>query len=170
MHHSEHSFHNVTRVEAPPPKRLFQSNGSPFSTRRITIHDADGLSDVVLYAADENALELLYHEPTEAGLKRLTTEELDALANAVRAERQSRDPQPAPDAQDYPSQEAYEAALEMHEKFQAAQILLAPDDTVPAGTSVAEHLAARYAEIDRHPRDCPGGPVTVTEDDGEVPF
>ncbi len=141
MHHSEHAFHNVTRVEAQETNRLFQSNGSAFSTRRILIHDKDGISEIALFAAHEEALALRQPERhVEAMLKDLSADQLDSLATAIRAERQSRDPQPA------------------------------PDDAVPAGTSVAEHLAARYAEIDRHPRDCPGGPVTVTEDDGEVPF
>ncbi len=195
MHHSEHAFHNVTRVEAQETTRLFQSNGSAFSTRRIIIHDNGGISEIALFANHEEALALRQPERhVEAMLKDLSVEQLDDLANAVRAERQSRDTANHPEgcscgAPDCP-------------QWQADQLgTPAADDAVPAGVSVAEHLAARYAEIDRHPReptqecldgtrrvmsshdweavpvsepavlprDCSGGPATVTDDDG-LPF
>lgn len=156
MHHSEHAFHNVTRVEAQETTRLFQSNGSAFSTRRVLVHDAGGVSEIALFAAHEEALALRQPERhVEAMLKDLSVEELDDLANAVRAERQSRDPS------------VQDQAAMRHEKV--------PDDAVPAGVSLAEHLAAQYAEIDRHPRDCApldlpaSGPVAVFDDDG-LPF
>ncbi len=164
MHHSEHAFHNVTRVEAHEPSRLFQSNGSAFSMRRILIHDKDGISEIALFAAHEEALALRQPErPVEAMLKDLSVEQLDDLANAVRAERQSREP--APDAQDFPTAEAYGAALLDHEAKADDTPYAARLEASLAQAEIEARLAGGCPEL--HPRDCPG--VTVTEDDG-LPF
>ncbi len=136
MHHSEHQFHNVIRLEAPPTQRLFQSNGSSFSTRRILVHDAGGISEITLFANAPKALDLLFCESLEGELAKMDTETLDALANAIRAERQSRDG--VPSAQPRECGECGDDALE--------------------GTP----FCLRHTSL--LPRDCPG--VTVTEDDG----
>ncbi len=124
---------DVERInDAGTRKHFDPHDAAPYWTRLITCHGGGHTITLVLHANRPDALELLPMFSLEAQLAKMDNDTLDALANAVRAERQSREP--------------------------------APDDAVPAGVTVAEHLAARYAEIDR---DCP---ATVTEDDGEVPF
>ncbi len=127
-------LHAVQRVYLNGCHKYHDPNGKTYHCRDLVIHgDHDTFTLSLVADAPGNTAECLTPHPlesTEVELAKLTTEELDALANAVRAERQSRTPEPTPDAQDYPSLAEYEAAL--------------------------------------HPRDCPG--VTVTEDDGEVPF
>ncbi len=146
MHHSEHQFHNVTRLEAPPTQRLFQSNGSSFSTRRILVHDAGGISEITLFANAPKALDLLFCESLEGELAKMNTETLDALSNTIRAERQSRETPPA---------------------LSPGQVGIGQGNT--AGDAVDEPALEAVNETMRQvlPRDCPG--VTVTEDDG-LPF
>ncbi len=164
--------------DAGTRKHFSPLDAAPYWTRMITCHGGGKTVTLILHANRKEALDLTPAQGVEAGLAEMDNDTLDALANAIRAERQSRDPQPA------------------------------PDDAVPAGVTVAEHLAPKYAEIDRHPQDTPApktcaycgetkpdhktgcwvessralprdcapvslpaaGPVTVTEDDGEVPF
>ncbi len=109
-------LHKVRRVYTNETRKYHEKDGRTYHCRDIVIHDAAGETFTIGLMADApgntaDCLDMLPREPTEAGLKRLTTEELDALANAVRAERQSRTPEPAPDAQDYPTLAEYEAAL-----------------------------------------------------------
>ncbi len=121
---------DVERINDAGTYKHYDLDGRVYYTRLITCHGGGRTVTLILHANTSEALELLPRKSIEADLAEMDTDTLDALANAIRAERQSRDPQPAPDAQDYPTLAEYETAL--------------------------------------HPRDCPG--VTVTEDDGEVPF
>ncbi len=143
-------------------------DGKPYWTRLITCHGGGKSVTLILHANRKEALDLLPRKSIEADLAEMNTDTLDALANAIRAERQSRhtvevSPGVLTDGHSISGTGPDIAAALGLEETQA------PDDAVPTGVTVAEHLAGKYAEIDRHPRDCPGGPVTVTEDDG-VPF
>ncbi len=136
---------DVERINDAGTRQHYDPDGTTYFTRLLTCHGGGRSATLILHADRKEALDLAPAQSIEAGLAEMDNETLDSLANAVRAERQSRDPQPA------------------------------PDDAVPAGITVAEHLAARYAEIDRHPRDCApvslpaSGPVAVFDDDG-LPF
>ncbi len=140
---------DVERInDAGTRKHFDPHDAAPYWTRLITCHGGGHTITLVLHARHPDALELLPMFSLEAQLTEMDTDTLDALANAVRAERQSRDPQPAPDAQDYPTAEAYGAALLDHE---------AKADDMPYTARLEASLAAEAAN------------VTVTEDDG-VPF
>ncbi len=127
-------------------------DGTRYWTRMIVCHGGGKTATLILHARKPEPLDFTPAQSIEAGLAEMDNDTLDSLANLIRAERQSRD-----------------APLDIPQHAAGMDVVVT-DDAVPAGVSLAEFLAPRYAEIDRHPRDCPGGPVTVTEDDGEPPF
>jgi hypothetical protein len=85
---------HITRLDAHEPRAGYDfCDGHPYWSRMIVAHGSHGDTlTLVLLSDDEDGLDLIMPESAvPAALKRLNVEELDALIDAARAERQSRD-------------------------------------------------------------------------------
>ncbi len=159
---------HVFRLDVHEPGAGYDAgSGKPYWSRCFVAHmEGGGTLTVVLLSDRPDGLDLHLGAGHVADhLTRLSVEELDSLSNAVRAERQSRHPEPT---QDYIC--AY------------CGLRVASDEGVPAVNDDAEW--ARLAGLHKDgcewcrtrahrreppPDDAVPAGVTVTEDDG-VPF
>ncbi len=149
---STHSFDRIESVRDAGTQQHFEVKGRRYWTRMIVCHGGGTTHTLILQAETEAALDFAPLQSTEAQLRKATTEELDSLANAIRAERQSREP--APDARPDRCSRCGNVTVLFGLPGEGEPLLCLGCQTAP--------------EAKMHPRDCPG--VTVTEDDGEVPF
>ncbi len=137
----------VERLNDAGPAKGHDPDGKPYWTRLITCHGGGRTVTLVLHAYRPDALELLPRKSIEADLAEMNNDTLDALANAVRAERQFRDRHPegcSCGAPDCPQWEADQAGCARAE-------LIHPRDCAPVSLPAA-------------------GSISITEDDGEPPF
>ncbi len=82
---------DVERINDAGTYKHYDLDGRVYYTRLITCHGGGRTVTLILHANTSEALELLPRKSIEADLAKMDTDTLDALVNAVRAERQSRD-------------------------------------------------------------------------------